>query len=211
MKQQKDGYLREREHALRQHKIWMLLKSLIPALPFLFLLVFFAAMWLVEWTMAPQYWLADEVRFARMGEVKYIGSSRFGGTDDGPALMTTDGRTFTCSEEEAAVLEEKLRGGDQCSIMYVHTISGYENLEALTANGEVLIDGADSERKWHEDVRELGALALGDLLFGILAAAAGYFFWGRKECQEIHRLQQEMAVRQKKNETRAARRKERQA
>ncbi len=209
MKHEPDSIIREKQEKIRLCYGMMAFKSLIPALPFLLLLAFFALMCWVEQTMAPQNWLEDQVRYSRMGEVGYIGGSRFGGRNEGPALMTTDGRAFTCSKEEAALLEEKLRGGDQCSILYVHDVSGYKNLEALSVGGEVLIDPADSERKWQEDMRELGKLALGDAGICVLAAALGYFLWGRKEWPHIRRLEEEIEVRRKKNEARAARRKER--
>jgi len=209
MKADRDSIIREKQEKTRLCYGMMAFKSLIPALPFLLLLAFFALMWWVGGTMAPARWLADEVRFARMGEVEYISGGRFGGRDEGPALMTTDGRAFVCSDEEAALLTEEMRGGELCSILYVHTISGYKNLEALSVDGEVLIDRADSERKWQENMRELGKLALGDAGICVLAAGLGYAFWGRKEWQAIRRLEKEIVVRQKKNETRAARRKER--
>lgn len=209
MKADRDSIIREKQEKIRLCYGMMAFKSLIPALPFLLLLAFFALMWWVEGTMTPDHWLADEVRFARMGEVEYIGGGRFGGRDEGPALLTVDGRAFVCSDEEAALLKEKLRGGELCSILYVHTISGYKNLEALSVGGEVLIDRADSERKWQASMRELCGITLGDAGICVLAAGLGYAFWGRKEWQAIHRLEEEIAVRRKKNEARAARRKER--
>lgn len=197
-----DGYLREKKSRLQMAYGMMALKSGICAAPFLLLAMIIAILWLADFAIAPHTWQEAEVRYSRMGEVKYI--SVRGSRGASPALMTTDGGAYACWDADAELLAGSLQGGEHCRIVYSNRLDGYAHLEALTVDGEALVDRAAHEQHWHDMHRQTGMAAL---LFASLAAAAaslGYALWGRRGWEDVHRLRREIAVREAKNAARQA-------
>lgn len=203
MKERKDGFLRELERKHAACKVWMAIKSLLVALPFLLMALFIFGLWML-WLSggAPDTWRTETVRYARMD--RRLSLSAKGMTNYMYILITTDGREFVVPDKLASDLEEALTYGAVCEI--THNKRLWYNTTCGLASGDlVFIDLAEKEAQWYSDRVAYPRYVLIWLGLSVLAASLGYIFWCRKDREELARIRERIRVREGKNAIRAAR------
>ena len=208
MKERKDGFLRELEQKYTCCKVWMALKSLVVALPFLLIALLVFVLWMI-WLpgSAPETWQTENVRYARIDYRKSYGrgtvSSRY-------VLVTTDGREYMVDKDAARALEEELAYGAVCEIT-LRELLWYHSVCGLSSGGRVYIDRDEMEARWYSDRIGYPRHVLLWLGLSAVAAGLGFAFWCRKDREELARIRKRIRVREEKNAIRAEKKAARQA
>lgn len=204
MKERKDGFLRELEGKHAACKVWMAIKSLLVALPFLLIALFIFGLWMLWLSEGPpDTWRTETVRYARMD--RRLSLSSRGMTNYIYVLITTDGREFVVHDRLASDLEEALTYGAVCEITH-HKRLGSNTTCGLISGERVFIDLAEKEAQWYSDRVAFPRYVLIWLGLSVLAASLGYIFWCRKDREELARIRERIRVREEKNAIRAERR-----
>lgn len=203
MKERKDGFLRELERKYAACKIWMAIKSLLVALPFLLIALFIFGLWML-WLSggAPDTWRTETVRYARVD--RRLALSARGMTNHMYVLITTDGREFVVPDKAARELEEALTYGAACEITH-HKRLWFSTTCGLSSGDLMFIDRAEKEAQWYSDRVKYPRYVLIWLGLSVLAASLGFIFWCRKDRAEHARIRERIRIREEKNAMRAAR------
>lgn len=202
MKERKDGFLRELEQKYTRCRVWMALKSLVVALPFLLIALLGFVLWMI-WLpgSAPETWQTENVRYAR---IDYRLSYGRGTVNSRYVLVTTDRREFTVSADVARALEDELAYGAVCEITF-RELLWYHSVCGLSSGERIYIDRAEMEAQWRSDRLGYPRHVLIWLGLSAMAAGLGFALWCRKDRAELAQIRERIRVREEKNAIRAAR------
>ena len=146
-----DGYIKNKQQALRSVRRGMIGKYSVAAVPLILLCVLVLFVQFVA-HQNPKRWKEETVTFAGFGEMWLLLDR-----DMSDALITEDGRRFYTGSTEQ--LQNALIVGEEYSIVYSSNLTG-KHLEGLSKNGIIYIDVQKTAQAWREDARQVLKLDL---------------------------------------------------
>lgn len=195
-----DGYIRNKQEAIRSHRKTMIAKYCLT-----WPLIIFIPIWIfgMLFMQAPQKWKTEDVLYAGISQ-EQIGLQR----GKSWVLNTQSGRQFVIptGQIDPLDLDEVLEPGQRCTLVYSQTLFGVKHIEAFRVGERSMLIVEDSILKWEQEQRDCRSALWITIILELIALTCVDRLWCKQEYRSIKKLQEDIARREEKIAGNAAKR-----